>query len=275
MFEIKNFHKNVFIDGNILFETDDIVSYTDIVCYSTFKKNDCIKSIKADMLNDKCGEEFYYISNNLICEDDVIYQVTGDVVSYGNERKLANPYNCIYTYNHNILDLKAIFESEVNKSKPLGNNDISINLVFRTLYSLSSVNRMLFQAILSNYELFVMDILVTCFLRFDGLRESILKRKRFYGLCDTDVVLRLRSYQYNNFRDEVENLFLTLLDVKLPDYSYLKDAYEIRNNFAHRYFTTQYGQAIEVKNEELIKLVQETNKFVYELFDRVIKRVYI
>ena len=39
MFEIKNFHKNVFVEGNILFDTDMEVSYTDIVAFSTFDKN--------------------------------------------------------------------------------------------------------------------------------------------------------------------------------------------------------------------------------------------
>lgn len=274
MFAIKNYHKNVFVEGNILFDTDKEVSFTDIVTFSTFDKNNCFKHIEADKSITDNGEELLYVSNNLICEDDAIYHTRGDAVSYGYEKKVPNPYNCIYTYNNNILDIKNILESDINKTKALGNTDISHNLIFRTLYSLSSVNRMLYQAVLSNYELFAMDILVTCYLRFEKIRDSYLRHCRFYGMDDKDVILKLRSYQYNNIYDEVENLFLTLLDVKLPDYSFLMNAYSFRNDFAHRYYTTKFGEALVVSNESLIELIRETNKFVYELFQRIIAKIY-
>lgn len=274
MFEITGFHENVYIDGNILFDSDKEVSYTDVVAYSTIKKDDCKKEIKASKVIQDNGNETYCVTNELICEDDVIYHVTRDVISYGVEKKLSNPYNCIYTYNQNILDMNEILKSGINKSSPLGSTDISIVTVFRTLNSLSSVNRMLFQSVLSNYELFVMDILVTCYLKFDWVRKSYLVRKRFSGLSDVEVVLKLRSYQYNNIKDEVENLFKTLLNVELPDSKYLIEAYEKRNNLAHRYFTTIYGEAVVITDNELKELVCETNKFVYELFEKVIEKMY-
>jgi len=274
MFEIKNFHKNVFIEGNILFDTDKDVSYTDLIAFSTFDKNNCSEYIVADKIKTENGKEFLFVSNDQVCEDNVIYQVSNNVVSLGKEKKLPNPYNCIYTYNNNLLDIKTILESGINKTKAFGSTDISCNLIFRTLNSLSSVNRMLYQAVLSNYELFAMDILVTCFLRFEKVRNSYLKRVRFNGLSDEDIIIKLREYQYNNFKDEIENLFLTLLDVKLPDYSYLTEAYSIRNDFAHRYFTTIFGEALIVTDEFLYELIRETNKFVYELFESIIEKVY-
>lgn len=274
MFEIKDFHKNYYVEGNILFDNDIDVSYTDIVAFSTFDKNNCSKYIKADKRKNENDEDFLYVSNDIICEDDVIYQVTGNVVSLGYEKKSPNPYNCIYTYNNNIQDIKSILESDFNKCKPFGTTDISCNLIFRTLNSISSVNRMLYQAVLSNYELFAMDILVTCYLRFEKVRDSFLRRNRFNGMVDEDVILRLRSYQYNNIKEEVENLFLTLLDVTLPDYSYLMEAYSFRNDFAHRYYTTIFGEALVVTNDSLKELISETNKFVYELFQRIIAKVY-
>ncbi len=274
MYEIKNFHKNVLIEGNILFDTDKEVSYTDLVALSTFDKMRCTKIISADNIKIENGREFRYVTNDLICEDDVIYQVTDDIVSFGSEIKTPNPYNSIYTYNNNILDIKNILESNVNKTRPFGSTDISCNLIFRTLNSLSSVNRMLYQAVLSNYELFAMDILVTCFLRFEEVRDSYLKRNRFSGLSYKEVILKLRDYQYNNFEPEIENLFLTLLDVTLPDYSFLVKAYNLRNDFAHRYYTTVFGEALVVTDDSLKELISETNKFVYLLFEKIIEKVY-
>ena len=275
MFKIRDFHKNVFVDGNILFNSDKEVSYVDIVAYSTFDRENCYKTIKTNSKSIENGKDFHFVSNELIFEDDVVYQVNEEVTSYGLERKVPNPYNCIYTYNNNLLDLKAILESNMNKSEVFGSTDISCNLIFRTLNSLSSVNRMLYQAVLSNYEFFAMDILVTCFLRFTEIRNSYMKRKTCYGMTYEEIILKLRrDYQYNNFENEIENLFLTLLGVNLPDYSFLADAYKKRNNFAHRYFTTVYGEAIVVLDEELEELANETNKFVYELFKRIIEKVY-
>lgn len=275
MFEIKYFHEDVFIDGSIQFDTDKEVSYTDLVAYSTIRECECKTSIKAEKPINVNGDIIYCVSNEHIFNDKAIYHATQEVASYGNEKKLPNPYNCIYTYNNNILDMKTIFETDIKKNSPLGYTDISANLIFRTLNSLSSVNRMLYQAVLSNYELFAMDILVTCYLRFDCIKDSYLKQKRFYGMNDEAVILKLRSYQYNNIKEEIENLFKILLDIELPDYSYLIEAYNFRNDFAHRYYTTKFGEALVVENKTLIEHVRETNKFVYELLEKVIKKVYL
>lgn len=274
MFEIKKFHKDVYVDGNILFDSDKEVSYTDVVAFSTIKKEDCKKVIKPNKVIQDNGKDFQCVTNKLICEDDVIYNAIGDVVSNGKERKLSNPYNCIYTYNQNILDMNEILKSEINKSMPFGDTDISAVSIYRTLNSLSSVNRMLFQSILSNYELFAMDILITCYLRFERVKDLFLKSNQFNGMSDKKVALKLRTSHYNNFKNTVHYLYTTILDIHLPDFSYLIKAYDKRNNLAHRYFTTKYGEALVIKDCELKELVSETNKFVYELFEKVIDKVY-
>ena len=274
MFEIRDFHKNVYVDGNILFDSEKKVSYTDVIAFSTIKKEDCKNLIKTDKIFQDNGQDFHSITNELINEDDVIYHAAGNVVSYGLEKKLSNPYNCIFTYNRNLFDMNVILKSSVDKNTVFGNTDISAVSIYRTLNSLSSVNRMLFQSILSNYELFAMNILITCYLRFERVKDLFLTNNQFKGMSDKEVVLKLRTSHYNNFKNTVHYLFTTILDIHLPDFSYLIKAYDKRNNLAHRYFTTKYGEALVIKDCELRELVIETNKFVYELFEKVIDKVY-
>ncbi|HBG58448.1 MAG TPA: hypothetical protein DDX07_10585 [Porphyromonadaceae bacterium] len=69
-------------------------------------------------------------------------------------------------------------------------------------------------------------------------------------------------------------LFEPLFGIKLSDYEYLENAFDIRNNFAHRYYTSKFGEVLVIKDETLVELVQKVNKFVYELFNKVIKTVY-
>ena len=273
MFEIKPFHENVFIDGYIYFDSDKEVSYTDIVSFSTMKKCDCNSSIMAEKPIEGRGKIIQCVSNECIFNDKAIFQVTGDAVSLGNEKKLPNPYNCIYSYNCNILDMDAISNSGVNDVKPVGETDISIVSIYRILNSASNANRMIYLSILSNYELFMLDILTTCYLRFPKVKEWFHSRVRFNGLSVIEVVNKLKENYYNNFSD-VENLFKVYLNVNIPDYSYLQDAYKKRNDIAHRYDTSLKGEKIIVTNENLEELVRETNKFVYELFDKIINVVY-
>ncbi|NLZ94884.1 MAG: hypothetical protein GX921_03545 [Bacteroidales bacterium] len=270
MFEVKNFHRNIFVDGSVIFDSDQEVSYTDIVAFSTIKKEECSELIKSN----KVLQNVHCVTNEIINKDDVIYHVAKNVTSYGYERKSSNPYNCIYTYNQNILDMDKILKSEINQSKPFGNTDISAVSIYRTLYSLSSINRMVFQSILSNYELFAMDILVTSYLRFERVRERFKKHKWFVDLSHEEIVYKLRSSYYNRFDKVVKVLFYDILEVSLPDYTYLNKAYKERHNLAHRYYTTKYGEGVVIEDDTLKNLVFETNKFVYELFEKVLQRVY-
>ena len=272
MFELRDFHKNVFVDGNIIFDTDKEVSYLDLVCFSNQRKEQFTEIISADKSLENNGKIIKYVNNEQICGDDIIYHTAGEISSYGNEIVVANPYSCIYSYNYNVYGMWDIlsrnkFIDDVSKEETTEFNP------YRNISLSKNIHRMIYLSVLSNYELFMMEILIACYLRFPKTKEMYNKRVKNQGLIEEKVIEKLRSYQYNNF-EEVDNLFSTLLGVKIPDYTKLKTAYEKRNDIAHRYHFSIGGGVVEITREQLEDHVRNTNNFVYELFDKVIEKVY-
>lgn len=256
MFEIRKFHKDVYVDGTIVLDSDKAVSYLNLVAYSGKDEGQYDEVVVPDKtLTESDGKIIHYVNNDSICEDDTIYHASGNVASYGYETRLINPYDCIYSYNRNVSDLNEIFTIDFE------NNQRRI------------INRMIYLSILSNYELFMMDLLSTCYLRFPKVKESYQKRVRFNGMTNEEVIKKLKRYPYNDF-DKVANLFLTLLNVRIPDSSALSEAYGKRNDIAHRYNVSMDGEMVIIPNSELENLVIETNKYVYELFKKVIDKMY-
>jgi len=272
MFEIRNFHKDVFVDGHIIFDTDKEVSYLDLVAYSNLNKNQFTEVISADKSLNENGKIIKYVNNDQICRDDIIYHTAGEISSYGNEIVIENPYRCIYSYNYNIYGMWEV----LNRNKRIDDLSTEETTEFNPYrnYSLSrNIHRMIYLSVFSNYELFMMEILIVCYSRFPEIKKKYNSRKRFHGLTEEKVIEKLRSYQYNNF-EEVDNLFSTLLGIKIPDYTYLKTAYDTRNDIAHRYHFSIDGGIVEISTEELEDHVNNTNNFVYELFEKVIDVVY-
>ena len=272
MFETRDFHKNVLIDGNILFDTDIEVSYLDIVAFSNAGKGLFGEVIIPDKLLFENGKTFNYVNNDSICRDDTIYHATGEVTSYGNKEVRENPYRCIFSYNFNIYGMGELLEENKNIDET-GIKPFSLEHPYRNFSLSEIIFRMIYLSIYSNYELFMMDILVTCYLRFPKVKEQYHKRARFNGLNEEEVINKLQGYYYNNF-EEVGNLFLTLLYVRIPDYRLLKKGYIKRNDIAHRYNFDNGGDIVKISINDLEELVREMNKFVYEVFDSVIKAVY-
>ena len=272
MFEIRDFHKNVFVDGNIIFDTDKEVSYLDLVCFSNQRKEQFTEIISADKSLNENGKIIKYVNNEQIWGDDIIYHTAGEISSYGNEIVVENPYRCIFSYNYNVYGMWEIlkrnkFIDDVSKEEIIDFNP------YRNFSLSKNIHRMLYLSVLSNYELFMMEILIACYLRFPEIKELHNRRVKNQGLTEEKVIEKLRGYQYNNF-EEVDNLFSTLLGVKIPDHTDLKTAYEKRNDIAHRYDFSIDGGVVEITREQLEDHVRDTNNFVYELFDKVIEKVY-
>jgi hypothetical protein len=272
MFETRDFHKNVFIDGNILFDTDKEVSYLDIVAFSNAGKGLFEEVIIPDKSLFENGTTFNYVNNDSICRDDTIYHVIGEVASYGNEEVRENPYRCIFSYNYNIYGMSELLEENKNIDET-GIKPFSLEHPYRNFSLSENIFRMIYLSIYSNYELFMMDILVTCYLRFQKVKEQYHERVRFNGLNEEEVIKKLKGYYYSNF-EEVGNLFLTLLGVRIPDYKLLKKGYKKRDDIAHRYNFDKGGDIVKISINDLQELVREMNKFVYEVFNSVIKAVY-
>lgn len=272
MFETRDFHRNVLIDGNILFDTDNEVSYLDIVTFSNAEKYLFEEVITPDKSLFENETTFKYVNNDSICRDDTIYHATGEVASYGNEEVRENPYRCIFSYNYNIYGMGELLEENKNIDET-GIKPFSLEHPYRNFSLSEIIFRIIYLSIYSNYELFMMDILITCYLRFPKVKEQYHKRVRFNGLNEEEVIEKLKDYHYSNF-EVVENLFLTLLDVRIPDFEFLKKGYEKRNDIAHRYNFDKGGDIVKISIIDLEELVREMNKFVYEVFDSVIKAVY-
>lgn len=254
MFEIKNFHKDVFVDGNILFNTDKEISFTNIEAYTNKTKEECDEIIYSNIVIDDNEGSRSFINNDQICDDNAYYHVKGEVTTYGDEDVRVNPYHCIYSYNLNLLELKEIFELDIDSMKR------------------RVVNRMLYLSILSNYEFFMSDIFVACFLRFVNINNNI--RNRYKNEADVEIVYSLRKRYYSDFK-KIPKLFKDVFDVDLPDWSYLDDAFDRRNDIAHRYNRSlKNNDYVIVENEEVDELARESNKFVYEIFDRIKRVVY-
>lgn len=272
MFEIRDFHKNVFVDGNIIFDTNKEVSYLDLVCYSNQRKEQFTEIISADKSLENNGKIIKYVNNEQIWGDDIIYHTAGEISSRGNEIVVENPYRCIFSYNYNVSGMWEIIKQ--NKFIDDVSKDETIEFKPYRNFSLSkNIHRMIYLSVLSNYELFMMEILIACYLRFPEIKEMYNRRVKNQGLTEEKVIEKLRGYQYNNF-EEVDNLFSTLLGVKIPDYTDLKTAYEKRNDIAHRYHFSIDGGIVEITRKQLEDHVRDTNNFVYELFDKVIEKVY-
>ncbi|MFA5463274.1 MAG: hypothetical protein WC265_04285 [Dysgonamonadaceae bacterium] len=272
MFEIRDFHKNVFVDGNIFFDTDKEVSYLDLVCYSNQRKEQFEEVISADKSLENNGKTIKYVNNEQICRDDTIYHTVGEISSYGKEIVVENPYRCIYSYNYNVYGMWEIlkqnkFIDDVSKEETIEFNP------YRNFSLSKNIHRMLYLSVLSNYELFMMEILIACYLRFPEIKEKYNRRVKNQGLTEEKVIEKLRGYQYNNF-EEVDNLFSTLIGVKIPDYTKLNTAYKKRNDIAHRYHFSIDGGVVEITRKQLEDHVRNTNNFVYDLFDKVIEKVY-
>lgn len=272
MFKTEDFHKNVFIDGNVLFDTEKEVSYLDIVAYSNVSKDQFDVVIIPDKSLVENGKTIHYVNNDIICRDDTIYHVSGGVSSYEKEIVRISPYRPIFSYNYNIYGLGELLNSNKDIDQ-MGTKEISINIPYRDFRLSDTLHRMIYFYALSNLEFFLMEILIVCYLRFSDIKEMYHKRVRFNGLTKGEVIKKLKGYQYNNF-EEVENLFITLLRVRIPDFSYLKEAYEKRNDIAHRYKFSKDGEIVQISENELVDHVQYTNEFVYELFNRVLNAVY-
>lgn len=256
MLKTTSFHKKVYIDGNILFDTEKEPRYIDLQCFTGIDEHKWDEVIKTDKVTDNNGAPFHYVNSDSICDDRAVYYSKGDATSYFiNEKESYNPYLCIYSYNQNIIDLNSFLSVELEHDHQ------------------AIRSRMIYLSILSNYELFMMDLFWTCYQRFSESKESYHKRCRFNGDTEDEVFEKLNEVPYNNFK-EVCNLLSTLLDEKISEPTELKEAYIIRNDIAHRYNRTKEGNMIVIPNEELIDLVTHTNKFVYESFKGVIKTVY-
>lgn len=243
MFEIKDFHENVYIDGNVVVEEGIEVSLVDWCCHSSAPGSDS-----------KDEKKILFAGKDVIIDqDNAIYHVSGEVSFYSENTKIKpNPYHCIHAYNNKLLELKKLFEMDFDFMEK------------------RIINRMIYLNILSIYEFFIGDICATCFLRFDEIKESYLKIKRFVGIIPEEIESKMLEISHRHHLKMIPSVF----SIKVPDISAISKAYKTRNDIAHRYNATKERDYLIVENKEIEDLIRETNKFVYKLFDRIIKKVY-
>lgn len=253
MFELRKFHKNVFVDGNILFDTEKEIRYLDVVCHSSINRDQCDELLIADKIVTQNGVEIHYVNNDNIFEDKAIYHATGEVSSYYksvlNEN---NPFRCIYSFNTNLLDIEKVYTMNI---------EVEIRVI---------VNRMLYLTVLSVYELFMADIFITCFLRFNEIGNNV--RNIYAGKTDIIIVEKLQKKYYHG--KGFDKFFLDVFGIDLPEYEFLNSAFGTRNDIAHRYNETKEKELVVISDKDIEYLVRNTKDFVYKLFDSIIKKVY-
>lgn len=272
MFEIRKFHKDVYVEGTIVLDSPKSVSYLDLVACSDSNEGQYDEVVAPDKtLTESDGKIIHYVNNDFICDENTVYYAKGGVsIYFENLGCENNPYRCIYSYNQNLADLNTIFLLDFENVEPIKKDAL---LTYNYTDSRRIINRMLYQSILSNYELFMMELLSSCYLRFPEVKQSYQAKKQFNGMTDEVIINIFKKYSYNNFigiRDHIRKY----LKVDIPDFSALKEAYEKRKDIAHRYHLSLDGRMVIISNNELEELVIETNRFVYELFERVINEVY-
>lgn len=262
MFKIKDFHRNIYVGGTMVVNTVNKVSYVDIVAFVGDNINQ-YELIDIEITTEG-SDSIYYVNDDFEWDDDVIYHAKGEFTFFSENTYLKSPYNCIYEYNNNLLDIYKLFKLEIDSKKR------------------KILNRMLYLSILSIYELFMADLSITCYLRFDKIRDSFRNDTKYSNKSDDDIIESLSGKFFSKFKDyknpngwSVETYFKKHYKIDIPSFSYLKEAFTKRNDIAHRYnLSKNHNEVVEIKNEEIEELVCETNKFVYELFEKLIEKVY-
>lgn len=255
MFEIIDFHKNVYIDGNILFDTQEKVKYCNIEAYTGYTKEQCDRFIEAKekIVN---GEKIICVGNDQINEDSAFYRVTGGATAYyGGIHVDNNPYHSAYSYNMNLLELNEIFELDVDSEKR------------------KVINRMLYLTILSVYELFITEISVTCFKRFDDVATPIYSHPKIKTTSQKKAIEKLRSMSHYEILNLISDALLITIEPALLDE--IKNVYKKRHDIAHRYkIAKKFDGYVIVKNEDIEELVKIVNRFVHTLFEDIVEAVY-
>lgn len=262
MFKIKDCHKNIYIDGNLVVESNKPVSYVDMVSYSEDKKG-LYEYIDLKKNYNEKGESIFYIDNDFVWEDNAIYHAKKEISFNNINVHVRNPYNCIYSYKNNLAQVYDIFELHVDGLKR------------RTL------NRMLYLTIMSIYELFMADLAVTCYLRFDELKNYHIKNIQHLGkdLEEKDIPEKIKKKHFSKFTSKnnewsVQKHFKEYFNIDIPVFDLLNDAFSKRDDIAHRFHQTIDNDYIIVEDKEIYELVDIINTFVYELFVKVKNSVY-
>lgn len=105
MFEIRNFHKNVYVDGSIILDTDKEVSYVSLVSLTDLTKDQCDEVITPDNILIENGKTIHYVDNDTVCEDNAVYHAKRGVSScFINIKRKNNPYACVYAYYNKLSE---------------------------------------------------------------------------------------------------------------------------------------------------------------------------
>lgn len=253
MIETKDYYINVLIEGTLLFDSEVYLRCVDLVALSDIDKSDCEVVIIADKAIENSVHKYLSASSNLLCYDNAIYHAKGEITAYQNGGiSKDSPYYCIYSFNNNLNETLGLLSQDFD------------------YMTKRIINRMIYLNILSVFEFFIGDICATCFLRFDHINKLFYEDRRFKGKTSECVEFIMLGMSYDKLLGMMQSVF----SIEIPNRVLITKAYDTRNDIAHRYNSTKKREYVIVEDEDIYNLAEATKNFVYEIFERIIDKVY-
>jgi hypothetical protein len=244
--------KTVFVRGNILLTNKTTKPILDMGAYFAEENIEHIDTIiEGDFTIDDDTETF----------DNTSYYASGEVIAYDIGGGFTSRYHVIIIYDKAIDDIIALSNLEMDEMHQ------------------RLLNRMLFANVYSSMEAFLQDSCTYFVMKNQKYKEEFLKShdklsNQKFDLSEIYTIVNQVDYRIKNAIEQtvfhrlfdISNLFKKTFDISFPNYQFLKDKLQIRNDIVHRNGYSNKKHFHIITNNQLYELIAETDKFVYALF---------
>jgi hypothetical protein len=244
--------KTVFVRGNILLTNKMTKPILDIGAYFTEENIEHIDTIiEGDFTIDDDTETF----------DNTSYYASGEVTAYDIGGGFTSRYHVIMFYDKAIDDI-------------ITSSNLEMEEMNKRL-----LNRMLFANVYSSMEAFLQDSCTYFVMKNQKYKEKFLKShdklsNTKIDLSDIYAIINQIDYRLKNAIEQtvfhrlsdISNLFEKTFDISFPNYHFLEDKLQIRNDIVHRNGHSNDKNFHIITNNQLYELIEETDRFVYALF---------
>jgi hypothetical protein len=241
--------KTVFVRGNILLSNKATKPILDIGAYFVEENMEHIDQIiEGDFTIDDDTETF----------ENIYYYASGEVTAYDIGGGFTSRYHIILHYDKAIDDIITLSNLEMDEmNKRL-------------------LNKILFANVYSSMEAFLEDLCTYFVMKKQKYKEAFLKShdklsNRKFDLSEINQVdyMIKNAIEHTVFHRlfDISMLFEKTFNISFPNYQFLKDKLQIRNDIVHRNGLSNNKNFHIIPNNQLYELIAETDKFVYALFN--------
>lgn len=244
--------KTVFVRGNILLTNKTTKPILDMGAYFAEENIEHIDTII---------EGDFTIDDDTETSDGTYYYASGEVTAYDIGGGFTSRYHVIIIYDKAIDDIIALSNLEMDEMHQ------------------RLLNRMLFANVYSSMEAFLQDSCTYFVMKNQKYKEAFLKShdklsNQKFDLSEIYTIVNQVDYRIKNAIEQtvfhrlsdISNLFKKTFDISFPNYQFLKDKLQIRNDIVHRNGNSNKKHFHIITNNQLYELIAETDKFVYALF---------